>query len=84
MENVSALNALLDAAKMAAKPTYSAANDLPAILNLPRRKVMALIRAGRIPVLEVSRKNRVVTHAGLAAAVQGFIRATAANDEHCS
>ena len=79
MENCTILDSLLSAANMPAKPIYSASDDLPIILNLPRRQVMGLIRGGHIACLEITRRRRTVTHAGLSAAVQGFVRA--ANDE---
>lgn len=77
------LDSLLAAANMPAKPVYSVSNDLPAILNIPCRKVLSLVREGRIPCFELTRKRRVVTHEGLATAVQSFFRANiqAANDE---
>ena len=68
------LDSLLAAANMPAKPVYSVSDDLPIILNLPCRKILGFVRDGRIPCLELTRKRRIVTHEGLSAAIQSFIR----------
>ena len=81
MENVSVLNAMLQAASMQEQPTYNIANDLPKIFGLPRRKVQSMVRSGQLPCLEINRKIRIITHDMLAAVVQKSIR-LAANDEN--
>ena len=75
------LNQLLQLAEVTEKSFYSL-NETAKTLMVPRATVLQMVKNGKLPGLTINRKRQLISHAGLAAAVQGFVRLTPANDEH--
>ena len=67
------LNQLLQLAEVTEKSFYSL-SEISKILMVPRDTVLLMVKNGKLPGLSINRKRQLVSHDGLAAAVQGFVR----------